>query len=805
MYMPQNNVKRTVKQNNCTGCGICSGICPQNAIEIKIDKQGFYRPQIDEQKCTNCGICLKICSGIDENVEQVSDKTKSDSVFGKYINCYAGYAKDENIRYNSATGGVIRAIAEYYKNKFDGIITLTENPKDALKPEVKVLKSREDILAMPKSKYFAVEFSKAAEFLKSNSGHYLVIGLPCQIASLKKAQKYLKGTFNSIELFCGAVFSLNFMTEYLKRNGIVKAAEIDFKDKSSGWHNFSLHACACNEMLCPGTTSQKIIKTPCNDDLFYFAQRNKIFTQERCIKCNLCHSGAADIMVGDFWGEKYANDDNGVNLLLARNNTGTALLENCEIIALKKHTIQDVYDSQPWFVKFFKRNTYTPKSLFEKLENKFNPESLYNAIKMNNKMYKLIKKKNLRKAFNRILKHKNKIYAIFILVSFLIPNFIANRRNRILIVPPDFTFGSFGDQAMVFSIIENIKKTNPKAEIALFMMNEYQEKGIPLQFGYNIPIYFPNKIQKRTPFFKKLCSSYGTLYIVGADILDGGCGIKTSLKYFKLMNIAHKKGLKVIANGFSFNDKNYPEIVKNIKKVSQYAVLNARDEISAERLRSIGCKNVKQTADMAFLFDESLYTKSDYCLELSNQILKLKSSGKKVIGLHLTTIPDADYNTFLEKIISAIKPIKELSVIILPHDKRIYLEKMSDMEFGQIIEQKLKDNDIETINAYELENETDVKHIAGLLDFVITSRMHLAIASLSKNVPVISFVYQGKFEGLYKFYNFKQNLMLEADNFTSEDLKEKISYLLGDNSISSMLMECNEVIKEYAKNNLKEI
>ena len=803
--MTQNNINKTIKTNSCSGCGICSSICPQNAIQLKLDEFGFYRPEVDNSKCINCGICLRTCSGIDENIGAKESTINTDLVFGQYINCYAGYAKDANIRYNSATGGVIRALAEFYSNKFDGIISLTENDKDALHPQVKLLHDKTEILNIPKSKYFAVEFSEAARILKENTGNYLVIGLPCQIASLKKAEKYLKGSFISIELFCGALFSLKFMIDYLKRHGIDKAAAIDFKNKSSGWHNFSLQARACNEMLCPGTTSQKIITTPCDDDLFYFAQRNKIFTQERCLKCNLCHSGAADIMVGDFWGEKYADDDSGVNLLLARSSIGAELLETCGTIELKQHTIQDVYESQPWFVKFFKRNTYKPQTLFEKLENRFNPLSLQNVIKTNKKMYKLMHKKDLRKAYNRIVRRQNKVYKKFAAISNLFPNISKKNPNKILIIPPDFTFGSFGDQAMMFSIIENIKKINPKAEIALFMMNNYEEKGIPLQHGYNLPIFSPNDFFKRTPLFKKICSSYKTLYVVGADILDGGCGINISLKYFKLMNIANKKGLKVIVNGFSFNDKNYPQIVKAIKKVSEFAILNARDEISAERLRKIGCKNVNQTADIAFLFDETIYPKSHYCQDLTTQIKNAKAKNKRIIGLHLTTTPDADYNLFLQKVTSALKEVNNAMVIILPHDKRVYPEKMSDKEFGLITEKALTDSGLECINAFNLENEAEVKHIAGLLDIVITSRMHLAIASLSKNVPVISFVYQGKFEGLYKYYRFKQNLMLESDSFTTEDLKEKIFYLLGDNSISSMLMECNKAIKECAKNNLKEI
>lgn len=786
----EKSVLEVIKENNCSGCGTCAGVCPQNAIKITLNKDGFFRPEIDKNSCVNCGLCLKICAGFNEKIEERKENCKQDLVFGEYVNCYAGWAKDENIRLNSSTGGVIRELAVYYSDKFDGVISLTENENDALKPEVKVLKTKEELINLPKSKYFSVELSKAAEYLKNNSGHYLVIGLPCQIASLKKAQKVLKGTFNSIELFCGALFSHTFMEKYLAIHN-AKNSKIDFRDKKTGWHNFSLTA---------GNSSEKA-----DDDLFYFAQRNKIFTQERCLKCNLCHSGAADIMVGDFWGEKYANDDNGVNLLLARSNAGTALLENCEAIHLEKHNIQDVYESQPWFVKFFIRNTYKPNSLFEKLNNYFRPDSLRNVIKINKKMFKLINKKDLRKAYHRTVRKQVKLYKKFVKLSFLVPDIVKNKSNRILVIPPDHSFGSFGDQAMIFSIIENIKKQNPEAEIALFTMHQYWEKGIPLQHGYNIPIYSPDDYWKRKKLFKRLCGTFGTLYVVGADILDGGCGIKTSLNYFNLMNIAHKKGLKVIVNAFSFNDRNYPEIVKGIKKVSQYAILNARDSVSYERLQKLGCKNLHQTADIAFLFDESKYNYSDYCIELANKLKDEKSNGTRLIGLHLTSDKNKDYKPFVEKIANSLTQVQNSLVVILPHDKRLLDNKYTDEEFSYILEQELTKKGIKCVNTFNLQNEAEVKHIASLMNLVITSRMHLAIASLSRQVPVISFVYQGKFEGLYKFFKFKENLMFESNDFDSESLSNSVNYLLEDISLSSMLKESFNNVKTLAEENLKGI
>ena len=45
-----------INKEKCIGCGICTNICPVNAISIK-DGVAY----IDMTKCTHCGRCLHVC------------------------------------------------------------------------------------------------------------------------------------------------------------------------------------------------------------------------------------------------------------------------------------------------------------------------------------------------------------------------------------------------------------------------------------------------------------------------------------------------------------------------------------------------------------------------------------------------------------------------------------------------------------------------------------------------------------------------------------------------------------------------
>lgn len=48
-------------EKNCSGCSACYAICPQSAISMIEDREGFLYPHIDKDKCVGCGKCGKVC------------------------------------------------------------------------------------------------------------------------------------------------------------------------------------------------------------------------------------------------------------------------------------------------------------------------------------------------------------------------------------------------------------------------------------------------------------------------------------------------------------------------------------------------------------------------------------------------------------------------------------------------------------------------------------------------------------------------------------------------------------------------
>jgi len=193
-----NNVEsaKIIKSSLCTGCGTCSAVCPKESIILKVDeKKGIYLPTIDKNKCNHCGICLKVCPGheIDIlNLNQVAfGKEANDPFLGSVIKCYAGYASDNNIRYSSSSGGVITALLAYALEEkiIDGVLVVRADSNKPLQPYSIIARTKEEIISARSSRYCPTPANISLREILYSKGRYAVVGLPCHIAGVRKAEK----------------------------------------------------------------------------------------------------------------------------------------------------------------------------------------------------------------------------------------------------------------------------------------------------------------------------------------------------------------------------------------------------------------------------------------------------------------------------------------------------------------------------------------------------------------------------------------------------------------------------------------
>jgi len=240
------NVRYVVRSNLCTGCGTCVGICPQSALVIrKNENTGVYQPEWNQKKCVHCGMCLYVCPGYSSNIEKLNDalfgKKTTDSLLGHYEACYVGYSNEQRIRYNATSGGLVTALLTFALDEgiIDGALVTRMNPERPLEPEPFIAKSRNELISSSKSKYCPVHISSALRQISEEKGKFAVVGLPCHIQGIRKAERMNKCLQEKIRLhfglFCSHTPSFLATNYLLWTLGIKKEdiSKIDYRGR--GW------------------------------------------------------------------------------------------------------------------------------------------------------------------------------------------------------------------------------------------------------------------------------------------------------------------------------------------------------------------------------------------------------------------------------------------------------------------------------------------------------------------------------------------------------------------------------------------
>lgn len=300
----------------CTGCGACYNICPMEAITIKEDEYGFYKPVIDEHKCTNCGLCEKTCPL--DNYDSKNNPPKAFSLINK----------DENIRLKSASGGAFSAFAKYILEQ-NGVVygvIYDEN--------MQVIHSRattfQEVEKMYSSKYVQSNtrdtFKQAKKDLEDGK-YVLFSGTPCQIAGLKS---YLRKTYDNlitVDLICHGVPSTTifekYKKEFMQNKPNEKLININFRSKIKGW---------TPKLNTNITTNNNQYFIKASKDPFSKSFLCNIAINASCLNCQFNRiPRIADITIGDFWGvddyDKTLNDKKGLSIILVNSKKGQDFLK----------------------------------------------------------------------------------------------------------------------------------------------------------------------------------------------------------------------------------------------------------------------------------------------------------------------------------------------------------------------------------------------------------------------------------------------------------------------------------------------
>jgi coenzyme F420 hydrogenase subunit beta len=369
------NVARIIEAGLCHGCGTCAGICPNSALKMEV-VEGLWVPKILFDKCTSCGICGKVCPGYEVNFESLNvkafGKQPSDRSTGECLNCHASHSTDENLRYNSASGGLASQILIYALEKgvIDGALVTRMNEANPLESEAFIARSREEIVAASKSKYCPVAANYALKEIIHEKGNFAVVGLPCHIHGIRKAEQLYPELKKKIILHLGLMCShmvsfkgTEFMVGKLNMDKN-RVQEITYRGK--GWPGAMTVRSAEWAVSIPLVGSWRS---------YWPVFSSFLFTPVRCTMCPDQLAELADISLGDAWLPEFRGDKIGKSLLITRTQFAENLLRALQSdgkIVLSPISLERVKRSQAVNLRFKKDDFFT-RSIMLKAANQQMP------------------------------------------------------------------------------------------------------------------------------------------------------------------------------------------------------------------------------------------------------------------------------------------------------------------------------------------------------------------------------------------------------------------------------------------------
>lgn len=340
--------------HDCFGCGVCATICPKNIIAIDLNRDGFYEPHIvDHDKCIHCGLCVDVCAFSHEELA-LSD--------ARPLKSWGAWSNDEQVRRKCSSGGIGFEIGRHLLQqgyKVCGVRYDVERQR----AEHFIAQSLEELVQTTGSKYiqsYTVDGFKAID----RKQKYLVTGTPCQIDSFRRYIRKMRceDNFVLMDFFCHCVPSMWAWKQYLKmvEKKVGPITYASWRNKFDyGWH----------DSWIMGMDGEKTAKpVDWHDSYNLLIREKKTFIQSRMSQGDLFYRfflgdaccgpqcqkqckykydhSSADLRLGDFWGETYKDNQEGVSTLIAYTPKGVALAQTLERAEMHEYPFEQVAEGQ---------------------------------------------------------------------------------------------------------------------------------------------------------------------------------------------------------------------------------------------------------------------------------------------------------------------------------------------------------------------------------------------------------------------------------------------------------------------------
>lgn len=343
----------------CCGCGACASVCGKGAISIIRNEEGFEHYSIDRAKCVRCSHCKTVCPMTEISAP---DMKKSQSL-------YSVKSHSEQTLKKSSSGGVAHEIASYLLDEGYAICGCMYDTETNSAKHIWIMPGEKDKLSLLQgSKYIPSVTADSMKSLVSIAKGYKIVffGTPCQAAAVDKIlrKKNLRNQAIIVDLICHGVPSYFLWDKYLselnKKHGTGDHPAVIFRSKEREWRRRLL--------LVDG--NGQVYKNEEHKDDFYAFFRRGLCDMESCSDCPYRERSAADLRIGDYWGDKFLKDKQGVSMVITNTDCGSQVIK--QLVQKQRCHVEKQELSEYWSVQY----PYNPQrplireQLIDELKNK---------------------------------------------------------------------------------------------------------------------------------------------------------------------------------------------------------------------------------------------------------------------------------------------------------------------------------------------------------------------------------------------------------------------------------------------------
>lgn len=340
--------------SSCCGCGACSNICAKKAIQMQSDEEGFLYPVVNEDLCVDCGLCVSVCPAS-------TDK----EILRQPISSYAAWNKDENVRFESSSGGMFSVIAENILDR--GGVVYGAAWKDGLKLSHVGVERKEQLGSLRGSKYIQSDMGNCYSEIRNHLRQdrwVCFCGTPCQVAAL---QLFLRKEYDklvTVDFVCHGVPSQKvfdaFLSDVEKRRG-VRLDRYNFRDKRvNGWS-----VSTTSSGLVMGSGKRKDIMYDIAMSSYMKAFLLGKMSRTSCYSCAFSQKKrCSDFTLGDYWGVRNVFPQmqdvaKGVSMLFVNTEKAHSFMDQ---IAEKSELIKSSVDEIAAYNANLNQPTHRPQS-----------------------------------------------------------------------------------------------------------------------------------------------------------------------------------------------------------------------------------------------------------------------------------------------------------------------------------------------------------------------------------------------------------------------------------------------------------